>query len=262
LQTELERLGREFITLTDRQHHVRSVQAELVRVARAKPFAIHHRAMWRMLLAERDMVIVRAASWIKGFYSKGGFLGQIAAGELIALALRWDDQEPGPWRLEAFGRLFPDATARAVPNGQDVADLRGALQRDFEPLLRDRNEWRAHPFERVATAKALDLAEVAGHLDRIHRLLADLHCLSAANHFTAWDTSADTDSAARDVVDLILCGPLGWIVDQVDARRRRDPESAPKYELRREVHYARLHAANDARGSAGEAFNANAFQEV
>jgi hypothetical protein len=255
-------LGREFITLTDRHHHVKSTHAELARIARGKPFAIHHRGVWRMVLAERDMVIVRAASWIKGFYSPGGFLRKVQAGELRALALRWEKGQPGAWRSEAFRRLFPMAAGRGIPNGSDIDALVLSLRAEFRPLVQDRHEHRAHPFENesTGTVKRLDLTEVAEHLNRIHRLLGDLHCLAAANHFTDWDASPDADSDARDVVDLILCGPLGWIVDEVDARSRQEPNAKPRYVQRREAHYERLHAAHDAKGAPDEPFNTNAFQ--
>jgi hypothetical protein len=211
------------VGLTDRQHHVTSTYAELSRVTRGKPFTIHHPTMWTMALSERDMVIVGAASWIKGFYSDGAFLRLVQAGDLRALALRWQKQDPDTWRREAFGRLFPGAIGRGVPNPSDVDTLVASLADQFRPLVQDRHAHRAHPFEKESrgTVKKLDPTEVAAYLVKIHRLLADLYCLSAANHFTSWYPGAEVDADARDVVDLILSGPLGWIVDQVDGRSRR-----------------------------------------
>ena len=261
----LHELGREFVGLTDWQHHVTSTYAELARVTRGKPFTIHHPTMWTMALSERDMVIVHAASWIKGFYSKGGFLRKVQAGDLSALALRWRGAVPGTWREEAFKRLFPMAVGRGVPNGSDVDALVESLQVAFRPLVQDRHEHRAHPFEKEGrgTVKRLDPSEVSDYLTNIYRLLADLHCLSAANHFTAWDPSPDVDADARDVVDLILCGPLGWIVDVVDGRSRNDPAAQARYVQRREARYARLHALHDAAGAPeDQPFNHDAFSEV
>ncbi|MGH7436003.1 MAG: hypothetical protein ACRENE_10055, partial [Polyangiaceae bacterium] len=232
----LRDLGREYVNLSDRQHHVTSTHAELARVTRGKPFAIHHPTMWSMALSERDMVIVYAASWIKGFYSKGGFLRMVQAGDLRALARRWDGQDSGPWRAAAFKRLFPNAEGREFPGGADIDTLVEKLQAQFAPLVQDRHEHRAHPFERErrGTVKRLLPFEVSGYLKEIHLLLADLHCLSAANAFTAWDPSPDVDADARDIVDLILCGPLGWIIDHVDGRSRQDPVAGGRYNQRRQ----------------------------
>jgi hypothetical protein len=252
------------VGLTDRQHHVTSTYAELSRVTRGKPFTIHHPTMWTMALSERDMVIVGAASWIKGFYSDGGFLRLVQAGDLWGLALRWQEQEPDASRREAFRRLFPGATGRGIPNASDIDALVASLADQFRPLVQDRHTHRAHPFEKESkgTVKKLDPTEVAEYLIKIHGLLADLHSLSAANHFTSWYPGAEVDADARDVVDLILCGPLGWIVDQVDGRSRRAEGAAPRYVQRRESRYARLHDTHDAKGApANPTFNGDAFSD-
>jgi hypothetical protein len=112
------------------------------------------------------------------------------------------------------------------------------------------------------TARRLVPAEISECLQEIHLLVADFYCLSANCHFTAWDTNQPIDADARDIVDLILCGPLGWIIDQVDARSRRDPAAKLPYVKRREAYYARLHTKHGAAGSYAEAFNADAFAEV
>ena len=80
----------ELISLGRRLRHVLSVHAELNRVTRGRSFLIRHEAMWWMLLGERDMIVVDAASWAKAFYSRGGFLRKLQGPDFRALKRRWD----------------------------------------------------------------------------------------------------------------------------------------------------------------------------
>jgi hypothetical protein len=242
----LGELGKAWWSLTDRHLHVREVRDELARITRGKLFAIHHWTAWRMVSAERDNVAIAAASLVRSLWGKGGFLRSLQGPDLRAVGRRWNED-----RLEQHVRLFPSAAdaGREDPIPQDVAVLEWHLQREFEPLLDDRDNFRAHPFEtakRRAHAKELDLVGLSKALSRLHQFLADLHSLGAANSYPRWDTPSD-ELGARDLVDLILLGNMRWIV--VGAPGFGRAASVEAYEALRGAHYAELHAAHDAQGA-------------
>ncbi|MGO8998590.1 MAG: hypothetical protein ACLQVI_35155 [Polyangiaceae bacterium] len=276
----------ELISLGRRLRHVLSVHAELNRVTRGRSFLIRHEAMWWMLLGERDMIVVDAASWAKAFYSRGGFLRKLQGPDFRALKRRWDyrtaeeDFEPlwsgeeddpamrrymsnvqrehnAAWRDEAFARLFPGAGADGVPCLRDIDALVDRLAQEFEPLLLDRHENRAHKYEKAGTATMLSPKEVAEHLETCRRLLADFRCLSSNSTFSSFDAEPKADPEdrqAQDVVDHILCGCLNWIVEGDPGK-----EHAPKdqfYWQRRDAHYARVHT----RHQGDDPINAAAFE--
>jgi hypothetical protein len=286
----------ELLSFALRVGHVLSVHQELVRVARKKPFIIYHERMWSMLLAERDMVAVDLASWILGFYEKkgGGLLRKLRAPDMQALRLEWqygpndDDyfkEQNRKWRQKAYERLFPPTQGpfpieqgecsctwcllhrepkprtgnpRLGPSQRDVAALCDRLHARFEPLRKDRNQHRAHRYEKgqPGTAAMLTLDELAGHLEACQELLADLRCLSSNSQFTAYryePKAHEEDYEAHDVVDLVLLGNINWIVEHDPMKGHRAEDSF--YSRRREAHYARLHAAHDAAGDATHPFN-------
>ena len=239
--------------------HVMSVQAELVRVGRGKPF-VPHLPMWNMLVAEHHMIIVDLASWALGFYrkGKGGFLRKLGGPDLVTLARRTGNSgsahQETAWRTAAFDRLFPGAGPH--PCQQDIDGLGDRLDARFKALVDDRNDHRAHKYERrqKVTADALAPAEVAKHLEGCQQLLGDFRCLSSDIAFAHDTPRADPDDAqAQDVVDLILCGTIDWI-SEYGAGADPDPERR-RYWQRRHAYYERLHVAHDALGDAGVAFN-------
>lgn len=287
----------ELLSFALRLGHVLSVHQELVRVARGKPFVIYHEAMWSMLLAERDMVAVDLPSWILGFYEKagGGFLRKLRGPDLQALQVKWQQYSPTDddffrdrnrsWREKAYDRLFPPTQGpfpiepgecscawcllhrepklrtgnpKLGPSQRDISALCDRLHARFEPLRKDRNQHRAHRYEKgqPRTAAMLTLQELAQHLEACQELLADLRCLSSNSQFDAYryePKAHENDEEARDVVDLILLGGISWIIDH-DPTAEHTPESR-FYWQRREAHYARLHAAHDATGETDTAFN-------
>lgn len=241
--------------------HVLSVHQELVRVAQLKPFVIYHAPMWNMLLSERDMIVVDLASWALGFYEAGGkgFMRTLRGDDREALRLDWKDGESNPhnleWRKAAFDRLFPKgvepskSSKRKGPSDADIEDLCTRLHARFEPLRDDRNQHRAHKYEKgqAKSAAMLSPADVTAHLDACQELLADIRTLSSNSSFNAYRYEAkahEKDRAAQDVVDLVLLGNINWIVERDPMKGHRDEDQF--YWKRREAHYARLHAAHDA----------------
>lgn len=80
---------------------------------------------------------------------------------------------------------------------------------ELEPVIQDRDSFRAHPYERgqKATARFLRLDEVEGLLEAAQRLLDDLRLLASNTTFGYSSQSmTDEDEAAADLVDLLLFG--------------------------------------------------------
>jgi hypothetical protein len=263
----LVELEDQLLLLAWRQGHIVSTHAELVRVAREKPFFIYHEPLWRMLLSERDMIIVDLASWAKGFYSKGGFLHHLEDQDLQALSLHWQP-EPNEderdalaynrkWRKAAFDRLFPDA-ANETPNADDIRALVRAVRKRFEPLLVDRHRHRAHKFEheKQATAAMLVPAEVTKYLTACQRVVADLRCLSSNSSFDSHGYDAKPkpdDDHAQDMIDLVLVGTINWIVEWGVVASASSQHRF--YWQKRNAYYERLHAAHEAAGVPDHPFN-------
>jgi hypothetical protein len=217
-----------------------------------------------MLGAAVTAIIVDLASWALGFYKKGGggFLRHLRGDDLKALGLRWK-QDPNEdryvvernraWRKMSFDRLFASAT-KDVPTQKDIDDLADRLHAQFKQLHDDRNQYRAHAYEsdQPKTAAMLTIEDVRKHLEACQELLADIRCLASNSQFDAYQyepRAHDGDSDAQDVVDLVVCGPIFWIIDG-DPGKGHKPDTF--YVQKRDAYYERLHAEHDAAGSPAE----------
>jgi len=285
LRELLQRNEHQLEHFSKRIAHLLSVDQELIRVTRKKLFLLHQEAMWQMLLGETDMVIVDLASWALGFYEKGGggLLRSLRGEDLEALRLKWKyeatpvinaDGRPHPdidahfqkvnreWREKAFKRLFPEGTSGSRPNvpcQRDVDGLCDRLAVRFEALHQDRNQHRAHRYEKGAkTAAMLGLEDVTKHLEACQDLLAEIRCLSSNSQFAAYRYRPEAhrdDHDAQDVVDIIVLGNLREIIDaQYGPKTAQSPEPG-YYHQRRNPHYDRLHRLDDESGEPEKPFN-------
>lgn len=229
-----------------------------------------------MLLGERDMVIVDLDSWIEALHGSRGFLKSMSPEDRRALRLEWE-RTGAPatgdafieahvaktnrrWREEAFRRLFPNATSE--PGEEDLRALGKRIYDDFEPLRLDRNQHRAHKYDKAMpkTAAMLSPVEVVKHHEACRQLLADLRCLSGN---TQWDSHGyeikpnERNDEARDVVDLVLFGDISWIAEfgflKVHA------EGLRHYWQKRDAYLEQLHAAHKAAGEPEKPFNNRAL---
>jgi hypothetical protein len=250
LQNMLDEHFRLLDDLTVRLQHVASTHKELVRVTSEKPFRIHGYAAWMGIVSTRDMVIIDLCSWTNGLSEPGGFFGQFRGDDLKALSWKWPGHGVDGWRRDAFGRLFPGAAGRDVPNQGDIEALRSKLRKDFKRLNDDRNQLRAHRHEKESkkgTAQALAFEDTAAYLKFGGALMRDVYCLAThASHSTLDFRARADDADAQDVVDLVLLGTLGWIFGG-DPSKGHDEKLM--YWQRREAHYDRLHVAYAAMGS-------------
>lgn len=98
------------LTIKRRYYFLCAFETQLRRESRDKAFLIANDLVWLTLLDSRDMLVIHLASWAKGSYAKGGFLGRVQADHLRELRLdrsRLDSAEDGQHFREAFSRLFP-----------------------------------------------------------------------------------------------------------------------------------------------------------
>jgi hypothetical protein len=275
---ELGRLEMDLLGFSQRFGHLMNVFAAFEVTTRGKPFLIYHEPMWTMLIDERDMLFIDLASWAKGMHAKGGFLRTVVdRGELGALALPWGQelQQAGneEWlrahfertnaasRRKAYERLFPIAQTE-TPTPSDVTHLCAYLRCSFDPLRLDRNQHRAHKYEKEKPVTAARLApcDALEHFNQCRQLIADLRFLASNSSFTSYgyDVKAKADDEeAQDVVDLILCGSLGWIANY-GMLANSDPADTYFWQ-KRDRCYERLHAAHDAAGDPAAPFNNRAL---
>lgn len=217
----IERLEDDLGTITQRLFVLEAFAAELERVTRDKPFRIWGSAVWMMILDSRDTHVTHLASWLKALYRKGGFFGQLAAQHSRALQRKWRPQ-PGSQHSEhfaailkeqhdeAFSRLFPGVT-RAVPGPGDFDALRQRFIDAVKHVVADRDENRAHPYEKSGaasgTAKQLDLKELRRVTTTVEAWLNDLRLVSTSSSFVHTDMNFQgVESLAEDLVDSVLIG--------------------------------------------------------
>jgi hypothetical protein len=102
---------------------------------------------------------------------------------------------------------------------------------------------------------------VIEHLGKCQELVADLRCLASNSTFISYGYKVQPktdDDEARDLVDLIFCGSMCWIVDHGFLATPPTPE-ARFYWQRRDAHYARLHTLHEASGKPDQPFNNRAL---
>jgi hypothetical protein len=241
-----------------RQFVVEAFTADLDRVSRGKPFRIRNSVTWMLLLDTRDMLVVHLASWAKGIYRPGGFIGQLQAshGRSFPRALPPDNRskEKPEWASrrdkerrdrehgESFARLFPNASGD--PDGAAFGALRDAFHLRMKPVVDDRDWNRAHAFEKVTgTTAMLNIAELRALIEYAEQFLADVAMVGCHYMMDRPELNHPSgETVAPDLADVLLLG------DSARAARLRG-------QLTRDDFYAGLHARHDA----GHPLGADAF---
>jgi hypothetical protein len=251
-----ERLGQNdgpLLSIGRRLGALESFVAELECVTRGKPFHIWSGWHWVLLLDSRDILVVHLASWAKSVWENNGLLTQITANHLRDLSRAWtadpgDRRDPHFHRLlrnaheEAFDRLFPNAKGND-PAPDDVRALSKDFERRMQPLMADRNDNRAHPYEwsrKKGTVTMLELPTLREHFDQATRVINDLRLIGCSS--TTGYSGADSfgQSVAADLVEAVLVGASSRI-QLVRGSQSRDD------------FYAGLHAQHDALADPGKA---------
>src|SRR5690606_20079543 len=149
---------------------------------------------------------------------------------------------------ESYVRLFPSDPA-PNPHAADVQDLRNRFAQRAKPVLDDRNDNRAHPYETSSKARAmmLSLERLREFFTYAEQLLNDIRHVAFHSGTSHSDMNyASTDEVAKDLVDTLLLGPRRRILVVRGATPRNE-------------YYDELHAAHDASTGDGGPKNFNDF---
>src|SRR4029079_8561277 len=115
------------------------------------------------------------------------------------------DQE----HAESFGRLFPSVLNDAFPTQGPFAALRDGFVARVKPVLEDRHNNRAHPYEKAGkgSAKMLDLVELRDAITYCEKFMNDVRTVGCQQSFDFRDmNNIDCKDVAADLVDLVLLG--------------------------------------------------------
>jgi hypothetical protein len=219
LEERLWKAEHDLMQVARRQYALEAFVKELDRATRFKPFRIWNDIVWMMVLDSRDMLVIHMASWVTGVCEKGGLIGQIRAHHVRELpaARRPTERTENNGHLReildlghqvAFARLFPGATG-AHATAADLEGLKASLRQAADPLVKDRDENRAHVFEQggSGSAKMLDLTELRNTLAFIEQLLNDLRLVSCSSTMSHHDMNdADSTTVAEEMVESLLVG--------------------------------------------------------
>ncbi len=132
---------------------------------------------------------------------------------------------------ESFGRLFPSVTTDPFPTQAAFADLKDTFVARVKPVLEDRHNNRAHPYEKTGngSAKMLDLVELRDAIAYCETFMNDLRMVGCQMSLSRSDANKiECAEVACDFVDMLL---LGTYDDVVRRRGKTD----------REAFYAELH---------------------
>ena len=228
---------------------VEAVEAELERVSRGKPFRVFNDVTWLMLGETYGMLVIRLASWARSVYEPGGLLGQVQAHHTRALP-RERRMEPDDgtkayqdrFHGEAYGRLFSCA-CQPFPTPVAFTALREAFEKRMRPVLNDRSDNRAHPYERAgskATAKMLETKELRVAMTYAEEFMNDLQLVGTVATTRYHEMNATSSGlASRDIADSVLLGT---------SRRAR----IVRKDAKRDELFAKMHAWHDALPSGSE----------
>jgi hypothetical protein len=211
------------IGLTDTFGELRGFATALSKRVGNSSFVITNALVWNAMIAKRDLFTIHFASWIRGLAEGGGFFGQLRAHHIRDLRRAWDEtfkpfKPSGDVEKDALHKIisdhrrkrleerFPAAIARGEIDPEDVEGLKDAIWKKLEPVVQDRDSFRAHPHDGQAKADArmLGLDELQPLLLAAQQMMNDLR--SAANFSTFGYPPVDAGSTteAEDLVDLIL----------------------------------------------------------
>ena len=219
LDDRLSRVEHDLMQIARRLYALEAFTDELNRVTREKPFRIWDDIVWMMLLDSRDMLVIHLASWAKSLIAAGGLLAEVKANHLADLpfARRATDRTDNDshlrslldgYHLEAVGRLFPRASGQSA-TAADVDGLTQRVRQASDALRNDRNQNRAHAFERgkPGSAKMLDFSDLRTSVRAYEQLLNDIRLVGCASTLAYHDMNdADCRSAAEELVDAVLIG--------------------------------------------------------
>jgi hypothetical protein len=233
--------------ITQRLYLFEAFGAELERVTRTKPFRIWGSGVWMLIIDSRDTHVTHLGSWLKSLYRQSGFFGKLKASHPKAFPRKWRGttngrspfaDRPKTKHDETFKRLFPEA-AGAYARPADIDGLRATFIAGVEHVVADRDENRAHPYEKDGSAsgsvKMLNFKELREVTQFVEVWLNELRLLSTRSWFEHRNMNfQDSGLLARDLVDAVLIGSRersGRVMAEGDRERYYDLLHARHAEL-------------------------------
>jgi hypothetical protein len=206
-----------------------------------------------MLLDSRDAHVIHLGSWLKSMYQGGGFFGQLIAHHLKELPRKWLRLKEPEGSLEArllesdhnkaFVDLFPGLT-KGFPRPADIDALKERFVAKVKPVIDDRHNNRAHPFDghglETSSAKMLDMKDLREVTDYVERLLNRLRLISTSTTLVHRSASrSPANEFTEELVDAVLLGSRGRVAFLMGDGSRDEC-------------YATLHTRHDSRGAGDE----------
>jgi hypothetical protein len=142
---------------------LKAFEQELVKRIGTRKFVIANTVVWDAMIAKRDLLMIRFASWVRGMVEAGGFFRQVRSHHVNDLRKAWAAQAPlgeelavlrASHRRSRLERLFPGAVGRDRVDPDDVDALKDTTWDKLRAVVQDRDSFRAHPFDGQAKADA------------------------------------------------------------------------------------------------------------
>lgn len=212
----LSRHLHELLHISRRFHWWQLIEQELRAATRGRTFRVHNSLVWTSLLDMRDMGIVDLCSFLEGLTERGGLFDQLAD-RGAAFPRTPTDRDPAdlPGYQRIFRQVFPNCTADKATR-TEFRELTQTFREAFDHVTLDRNQNRAHRYERLSRERPYGDVRMLGHQDVMatFELVADtLNALYglACNSTMAMDNirPAEPEEVRRLIDEIVLEGPVG-----------------------------------------------------
>jgi hypothetical protein len=200
--------------LTKRFASSRRFERALFQRIGERRYFIKNKTIWSALLAERDLVIIDFASWVRGICEKGGFFGQLQAHHVQCLRSARSKifkKSRSPWetcRQKAWGDLFDNVTHDQI-KPELIKKPKDTTWESLKPVVTDRDTHRAHRHEHSESKEgnvlALSLTKLAPYLELAQQLLNRLSLVAADSTF-GYKAAGEPQAEFTSIIDLLLVG--------------------------------------------------------
>jgi hypothetical protein len=264
---KVETHQRESHQLAERYLHLSDVHLELERMTRGRAFEVRNQIAWTALLGEHRLLVVDCAEWLRSLLpllrdsrdgrvtckfnasrrrarqhaeraakSQIGLEGDVPASLRRSIYVAYEPAYVEGGRA-ALRRLFGEAAhERGHATTGDFDVLKDSVEQKWGKLVPMRNAI-AHAFsERPSSSTLLRLDELEEIVAYVIQLLADIRFfLDSIYDVQPPLTRQETSVAARDIVYLIVLGPIQFITGTAGST------AGSAYHAERENAYRRLH---------------------
>jgi hypothetical protein len=234
----------------------------------AETFPVENDIIWQMVSDSHDMLVIDLCSFCKKMYSPGGFFNRLKShvallrvptkksikttpgvvtgyhnkADLERIRGMLDEHERNQVvedTRKTLSRLFPGwSTGKVTPDHVDA--LKSQFNNTLNDLKADRTKNRAHRFEEERPAPHVDFKRIREIFEEVEGIFNGLTLVVGRRTLAFTDVSyTSAQEAARDVVDLVLHGPIVHVLHEfsiAESLEKADPLSG-YYHLFRERYY-------------------------